>query len=302
MRRREFISLVGAAAAATLLCMTISRTLVTSGAAMEFRIEIDPEEHISVVIGEGTIIEGDAARLENVIKQADRDRYGNIVLYLNSPGGSVAAAFGMVEVMDREEFTALVSSNAICASACASVVYVSARFHQIIGTGKLGIHSCYIKNNPADKLEPSTFCNDQIAQNAINHGTSYGAVNMWQREYGPETMAWIDKDVACQFGLCGPPGFDDTPATPSFDCRSAKQSSELAICSNKRLARHEASLAKMYFKTITNMPVQEAKRFRAEQRAWLKFRDTCQGPRVEFCLLDRMSSRRKEIVEKSSRY
>ena len=40
-------------------------------------------------VGEGRIEEGDAGRLEKIIPLADRDRYGNIALYLDSPGGSV---------------------------------------------------------------------------------------------------------------------------------------------------------------------------------------------------------------------
>jgi hypothetical protein len=211
------------------------------GAAMEFHIEFNPEEKIGVIVGEGAIIAGDATRLEAMLGKAGRDEYGNIVLYLDSPGGSVAAAFEMVKIMDREEFSALVASGSICASACASIVYISARFHQILGSGKLGIHTCYYtKNGPP---EPAPFCNEQIAKNAYEHGTSYGAVNMWQKSYGAESMAWIGRDVACKFGLCGPPGFDATRAVPSFDCKLAKRPSELAICSNKgwRGTRHRWS-------------------------------------------------------------
>jgi ATP-dependent protease ClpP protease subunit len=74
---------------------------VTASHTMEFRIAHDPAENIQIIIGEGPIIDGDATRLETILTQAGRDRYGNIPLYLNSPGGSVGAAFAMVEVMDR---------------------------------------------------------------------------------------------------------------------------------------------------------------------------------------------------------
>ena len=153
------------------------------------------------------------------------------------------------------------------------------------------------KGNPADTPEPSAFCNKKIAENAIDHGTSYSAVNMWQREYGPDSMAWIGQDVACKYGLCGPPGFDDTPAIPSFDCGTAKQESEIAICSNKRLARHEASLAKIYFETLKSLPQNEMEEFRAQQRAWLKYRDSCKGSDMTSCLLTRMENRYTEIMK-----
>src|SRR5262249_47664582 len=67
-------------------------------------------------------------------------------------------------------------------------------------------------------------------------------------------LNWIGQDVACKYGLCEPPGFDDTLALPSFDCKAAKLQSEFAICANKRLARHEASLSKQYVETIRAMP------------------------------------------------
>ena len=266
---------------------TIHVLALGHGAAMEFRIEFNPEEKISVMVGEGAIIAGDAVRLEAVLGKAGRDQYGNIVLYLNSPGGSVAAAFEMVKIMDREEFSALVSSNSVCASACASIVYISARFHQVVGSGKLGIHTCYVENGSTKLPEPAPFCNEQIANNAYEHGTSYGTINMWQKSYAAESMAWIGQDVACKFGLCGPPGFDATLAIPSFDCKLAKRPSELAICSNKRLGRHEASLAKTYHQLMEHLPAREKSILRSDQRAWLSYRDNCDGAEIDACLLSR---------------
>jgi uncharacterized protein YecT (DUF1311 family) len=263
--------------------------------AMEFRITWNPEEKINVIIGNGQIESGDARRLEEMIPRADRDRYGNIQIYLDSPGGLVKAAFDVVAIMDREEFSAFVSSGSRCASACASIVFVSARFHLVVGGGLLGIHTCYIANQ-GSRPEPSSFCNEEIAMNAVGHGTSYGAVQMWQRNTAPDEMAWIGQDVACKYGLCGPPGFDDTLAVPSFDCKSPKLQSEILICSNKRLARHEASIAKYYSQSIKAMSPSEKETFRSEQRAWLKYRDSCQADAA--CLLQRMKERSNIVMEK----
>jgi hypothetical protein len=254
-------------------------TMAVASSAMEFHTLHNPEQNIEVIVGEGPIIDGDAARLKAIIPQAGRDEYGNIPLYLNSPGGSVAAAFAIVDVMDSYEFSALVSSNAVCASACASIVYVSARFHQVIGTGRIGIHTCYVRRTSDDTPEPSSFCKNVIAENAVKHGTSYSAVNMWQRDFGPETMAWLGKDVACKGGLCGPPVFDDTLAIPSFDCRTAKQESEIAICSNKRLARHEASLSRLYFGTMKRLPPGEKREITGGAASMAKISGFMQGLR-----------------------
>jgi ATP-dependent protease ClpP protease subunit/uncharacterized protein YecT (DUF1311 family) len=243
---------------------------------------------------------GDAGRLERVIPLAGRDEYGNIPLYLNSPGGSVDAALEIVEVMDREEFSTLVASGAQCASACASVVYVSGRYHMVMGTGLLGIHTCYTVKDDNSEPEPSSFCNERIAQKAADHGTSYGAIQMWQRTTGPDQKSWIGPEVACKYGLCGPPGFDDTRAVPSFDCKAATHRSELTICSDKRLARNEASLSKYYSQTIKAMPPSEKDAFRAEQRAWLMYRNGCEADKA--CLLHRMNGRWNEVMEKWGKY
>jgi hypothetical protein len=179
--------------------------------AMEFSIRFHEGQRF--IFGEGPIIEGDAARLAKAIPMADRDKYGNITIFLNSPGGSVDAAFDLVQLMDRWEFSALVGSEAICASACASIVCISARFHQVVGSGRLGIHTCYSKGGQSAAPEPSAFCNEKIRENAVQHGTSYSAIKMWD-DYAPNDMAWFDVDSACRIGLCGPPVFEQTSAIP----------------------------------------------------------------------------------------
>jgi hypothetical protein len=268
--------------------------------AMQFRTVWIAEEKTNVIVGEGPIENGDAKRLEEVMPRAGRDRYGNIPIYLNSPGGLVQAAFEMVSVMDREEFSALVGSEAQCASACASILFISARFHLVLGTGLLGIHTCYVTKQGSRAPEPSSFCNEVIAQNAVAHGTSYGAVQMWQRNTAPDEMAWLGQDVACKYGLCGPPGFDEILAVPSFDCKASKLQSEVTICSNKRLARYDASISKYYAQSIKAMPNNEKELFRVEQRAYLKYRDSCQGE--ENCLLQRMRERLNGVMEKWGKY
>ena len=208
-------------AAVIVLVTCVISSWCSSATAMMFRIRWNPEDKSNVIVGEGPIEDGDKESLQKVIPLAGRDRYGNIALYLNSPGGSVKAAFEIIEAMDGEEFSALVASGDRCASACASIVYISARFHQVLGTGLLGIHTCYSVNQRSGAPEPSSFCNEVIAQNAVNHGTSYGVIQMWQRHTAPEQVAWIGQEVACKYGLCGPPGFDATLAVPSFDCTGA---------------------------------------------------------------------------------
>lgn len=69
--------------------------------AMEFRIYRQPELNQNVVIGEGPIRQGDAEKFTAIAKKADRDSEGHITFVLNSPGGSVDAAFKLVDAMDK---------------------------------------------------------------------------------------------------------------------------------------------------------------------------------------------------------
>lgn len=262
-----------------------------SVSAMEFSIMHNSAQNIDFIYGEGDIIDGDAQRLEAILHEADRDQFGNYALVLNSMGGSVSAAFEMVEVMDREEFTVVIPSGTVCASACATVVYISARLHEVTGTGLLGLHSCYTGGRPVDEPEPSSFCNRLIAENAVDHGTSYGAIIGWMQFYGPEDVAWLGKDVACEFGLCGPPGADLTLAEPSFSCGKATSPSEVAICSDRRLARYDASISNTYFAILKRLPEAERTQFRNEQREWLRLRDDRAASDCGSCLLETMKER-----------
>jgi uncharacterized protein YecT (DUF1311 family) len=278
---RKFIS--------ALLLLTVPHCAL----AMEFRTTRDPLENIRVIMGEGPIISGDASRLEGAIKGAERDKYGNYHLYLNSPGGEVEAAFEMVAVMDREDFTAIVSSGARCASACAAVVYLSARHHEIVGDGLIGIHSCYSGKD----RRPSSYCNERIVQNATDHGTSYGAIGMWQKTIPPDEVAWIGKDVACNYGLCGPPTADFTLAKPSFDCAKAKLPAEKAICSDQKLARLEAQVANRYRDLMRTLPVEMRDKLRSEQRKWLLLRNSCEEATVVQCVVPLLRSRQSALWE-----
>jgi hypothetical protein len=214
---------------------------------MEFSIRFHDGQRF--IFGEGPIIEGDAGRLAQAMPMADRDEFGNITLFLDSPGGSVDAAFELVKLMDRWEFSAIVGSDASCASACASILYISARFHQVVGSGRLGIHTCYSKEGKTGTAEPSAFCNEAIRENAVQHGTSYSAIKTWD-DYAPTDMAWFNSQIACRIGLCGPPVFERVLAIPSFNCRNARLETEKLICADRRLARHDASMAKAYAEAL----------------------------------------------------
>lgn len=57
-----------------------------SASAMSFSTLTLPDG-MRIVLAEGPVAEGDAARLRTALQSADRDRFGNKVLALDSPGG-----------------------------------------------------------------------------------------------------------------------------------------------------------------------------------------------------------------------
>jgi uncharacterized protein YecT (DUF1311 family) len=46
---------------------------------------------------------------------------------------------------------------------------------------------------------------------------------------------------------------------------------------------------------MQKLPADEKERVRAEQRVWLKYRDSCDGPEIESCLLGRIDRRYQEL-------
>jgi uncharacterized protein YecT (DUF1311 family) len=47
---------------------------------------------------------------------------------------------------------------------------------------------------------------------------------------------------------------------------------------------------------INGLPPEEKEKRRMQQRAWLKYRDSCKGADIVSCLLARMTERHNEIM------
>jgi hypothetical protein len=151
----------------------------------------------------------------------DRDAFGNKNVAFNSGGGLVHEAFLIVDIMGREKVTIIVSPGAICASACAQIIFPAGVHRVIIDGGRLGMHSCSKQGN-SDQL-----CNDVIAQNALNHGTEYGSVMAFMMEAGPNEMVWFSsKDADC-WGLTRWPS----------DMNRGVQPGEIAPCVRQSIKR-----------------------------------------------------------------
>ena len=274
-------------ACAVLLTLDVSN-------AMEFLLFTQPETHEKVVIGEGEIVPGDAEKFVRFARRAERDKHGNIVFVLNSPGGSVVAAFELAKKMEEVETTAYVPDNARCASACASILFVSAEHHLVLGNGVLGFHSCYRQSGGVS--ESDSFCNQSIGQNAFEHGTSYAAVDMFTNDYGPSKMAWVDRTLACQIGLCRPYTKDDPLAVPTFDCKSASSAYQKAVCNDRRLAKYDAKNRQLAAEIILKTGVTGISNI--DETAHAMALETCAEEGNAGCVLRLLKQRQGELYRK----
>ena len=170
-------------------------------AAMDFSIKALPDG-FRMVSAKGAIVSGDTERLRVFLQFADRDRWGTKDIALDSPGGSVDEALSMAALMDRERISTYVLPNALCASACAQVLFFSGIYRVVFDGGKLGLHSC-AANGVRDEL-----CNQRIADNAVKHGISYGAVMAYEEQRGPTELAiFSSKDADCWGYTLWPPEY-----------------------------------------------------------------------------------------------
>ncbi len=168
--------------------------------AMDFEI-ITLTGGVKGVLASGDINDGDDVKLDLVLKNVPRDQYGTKPIGLASLGGSVSAALKMVKIMDKHIVSTFVH-NMKCASACASILYISGKYHWVVG-GILGMHTCY---NGLTR-EKNSLCNQSIADNALAHGTPQGNVMMGMANTAANDMVWYTADQAECWGLTKfPPG------------------------------------------------------------------------------------------------
>lgn len=197
-----------------MLALALVAGTAGSAAAMTFTLE-PGEQGRRLVVGRGTIEPGDAQRLREALAGADRDAQGHRLLVLDSPGGNVAEAFRMVEVMEADRVATRVRAGTSCASACAIIVFAAGVWRVVDPGGRLGIHTCYDKVGGSR----STSCNEFIAQAAQKHGVPFVATFTLMQLTPPGAVRWLDAENAACWQLsrdpAPPPGRKPSPADPS---------------------------------------------------------------------------------------
>jgi hypothetical protein len=170
--------------------MALVGALPSKSFAMEFEItEMNGRE---VLLASGPIENGDALRYRQALDQTPVQPHGARVVLLDSPGGSVGAAFAMSDVNNDYTVHMYIPDGASCASACASILYISGDYRTMATTGRFGQHSC------ARNGVPQPDCNELIAMHAFEHGVAHGAVAAFVTNVPPEDILWFsDTDLDC---------------------------------------------------------------------------------------------------------
>ena len=173
-----------------ILFRLISILIITTTLANAMAFEVVNLGGEPAIIGRGEIRDGDAARLKAVLTERARHSMGYFALALNSPGGSVKAAFELTRLIDMHVVNTYVPSDFECVSACAAIVFIAGREHVVVGSGLLGFHGCY----NARTKETISLCNDVIAQHAFEHGTAYGSVMTFIANVPYNKIIWFDAE------------------------------------------------------------------------------------------------------------
>lgn len=198
---------------ATIFAALALLLMSTSGSySMELRV-LTWNGH-QAVLGTGKIGLGDAENLRRIASSVPPAAHGYRIFLLNSPGGSVAEAFKMSEVMARLKMHAVVARGATCESACGAILFIAGHARTIEEGGRLGLHTCY----RTDTGIASADCNERIALNAVAHGVSHGSLMAAMKSTPPEGMTMYSRKWAECIGLTKYPGTDEAGFERSEPC------------------------------------------------------------------------------------
>ena len=174
---------------------------VAPASAMNFKMLKSSTGQL-VVLATGLIDKGDARRLGTSLERATRDGNGTKVLLLDSPGGLVGEALNMAQLIESVGVTTVVRKGGVCASACASVLFISGKYRTVETGGALMIHSCYDSRNG----RAVSSCNAAISAHAETQGVPGDGLMALQEAAGSNSVVLLDKDDAACFGLTRQPG------------------------------------------------------------------------------------------------
>ncbi len=148
-----------------------------------------------VLLAKGNIIPGDAAKITVALKGIKPLPHGLPVILLEGRGGSVAEALKISNIFSQTPIHTVVPNGAKCASACASIVFISGKMRTIEEGGYIGQHSCSLNGVPVQE------CNEIIADHALAHGVSYGSIAAFVTYVPPKKILWFSRSEADCWGI-----------------------------------------------------------------------------------------------------
>jgi hypothetical protein len=153
-----------------------------------------------VLLLKGRIDEGTFEKLEKTYASIAPLPHGLPVMLLDSPGGSVDEALKISHFLDINQTHTVIPDGAICASACASIIFIAGSARTIEEGGLLGQHSCSRGGIPDRQ------CNEVLSKHAVEHGVSHGSVSAFVSFVPPDAILWLDRKDAEGWGLTKYPG------------------------------------------------------------------------------------------------
>lgn len=148
----------------------------------------------------GVIEDGTADRFRELIRSVPPLPHGLPVLLLDSDGGLVSEALKLSAFMVLYPTHTVIPRDAMCASACASIIFIAGAYRTVEEGGAVGQHSCAIDGRPDEE------CNQLIATHAMEHGVSHGSVAAFTTYVAPQDILWFSREDAEGWGLTRYPG------------------------------------------------------------------------------------------------
>jgi uncharacterized protein YecT (DUF1311 family) len=238
----------------------------------------------------GAIRTGDAEKLQALVPATTVDEKGLRRINLESPGGEVAEALRVAEIIRSNNFMTVVTGE--CASACAMVLYPAGQYAMLLEGGRLGFHSCYDARTSIAHPE----CTELIAKFAASNGFPYGSIKVFAGLSGPADMYWVSNVLAYCYGMehfIGDPApttvstlcptvarvlldakfrEPDRPLGPSFDCKKADSPPERLLCRDEELMHLDALMGQLY-RMMRKREGRGSSSLLSTQRAWIVERD-----------------------------
>ncbi|MFG6535199.1 PAN domain-containing protein [Sulfitobacter sp. 1A16787] len=155
----------------------------------------------------GDIVAGDAEKLSEGLKHYDSVALRELVIYLDSPGGSLVEGLKIARILQsRPEIVKTrvgeTDTAASCASACV-ILFAAGDLRDLADTGRIGVHQFYSSKADLSGADGISL-GQSLSSDLIGFLESQGVSSALFKEmaYTPaETMSWVDSPQLEAWGL-----------------------------------------------------------------------------------------------------